>query len=109
MLLQGAERSLKGICFEDFLFEAADKERLKKHVGRLRHGILGDLGMAIPISVRMRDSNGCALEVELVHSAYEHPDGRLHHFLGLREVIDMQASTSTVGPVGLDAPLLQDR
>ncbi|CAE8623973.1 unnamed protein product, partial [Polarella glacialis] len=58
MLLQGAERSLKGICFEDFLFEAADKERLKKHVGRLRHGILGDLGMAIPISVRMRDSNG---------------------------------------------------
>ncbi|CAE8645428.1 unnamed protein product [Polarella glacialis] len=96
MLLQGAERSLKGICFEDFLFEAADKERLKKHVGRLRNGILGDLGMAIPIHVRMRDSTGCALEVELVHSTYEHPDGRLHHFLGLREVIDMQDSTPLV-------------
>ncbi|CAE8652977.1 unnamed protein product, partial [Polarella glacialis] len=107
------DRSLQNMSFQDFLYEEADRDRVAQHLSqplitnssinnnnsnsnidnhnndsknKENKDLLKD--MAIPIRVRMRDSAGSALEVELLHSQYESLDGRVHHIVGLREVID---------------------
>uniref|UniRef100_A0A7S4SRH5 Uncharacterized protein n=1 Tax=Alexandrium monilatum TaxID=311494 RepID=A0A7S4SRH5_9DINO len=85
ILLHGTGRSLQGAGIEDFIPLAADREDFARHVGGSHEGS----ARADVFHARLRDSHGGAIAMELFSVAFEGPDARRRHLLGMREFTDI--------------------
>eukprot|EP00931_Biecheleriopsis_adriatica_P096381 TRINITY_DN70037_c0_g1_i1.p1 TRINITY_DN70037_c0_g1~~TRINITY_DN70037_c0_g1_i1.p1 ORF type:complete len:545 (+),score=63.46 TRINITY_DN70037_c0_g1_i1:135-1769(+) len=89
LLLHGPGRSFKGASILDYMYDDAARLELQKyldaHEGPDR---------AIPIRLQMRDSNGSAIRVELLHSTFNNGDS-VHHLIGAHELENNQLAFDT--------------
>ncbi|CAE8648877.1 unnamed protein product [Polarella glacialis] len=84
MLLHGCNRSLKGASLLDYMYGEEDKELFHAHVNQMPTDELQS--MAIPLRLRMRDSSGRPLDVELLHSTFKDIDAQTCHIIGIQEI-----------------------
>uniref|UniRef100_A0A7S4VMA6 Uncharacterized protein n=1 Tax=Alexandrium monilatum TaxID=311494 RepID=A0A7S4VMA6_9DINO len=85
ILLHGTGRSLQGASIEDFISSAADREDFARHLcGSYEGSAEADVFHA-----RLCDSHGGAVAMELFSVAFEGPDARRRHLLGMREFTDI--------------------
>ncbi|CAE8602375.1 unnamed protein product [Polarella glacialis] len=84
LLLHGSNRSLKGASLLDYMYGEEDKELFQAHLNQMPAGELQS--MAIPLRLRLRDSSGRPLYVELLHSTFKDIDAQTHHIIGIQEI-----------------------
>ncbi|CAE8729513.1 unnamed protein product [Polarella glacialis] len=84
LLLHGCNRSLKGASLLDYMYGEEDKELFQAHINQMPADELQT--MAIPLRLRMRDSSGRPLYVELLHSTFKDIDAQTHHIIGIQEI-----------------------
>ncbi|CAE8733353.1 unnamed protein product, partial [Polarella glacialis] len=92
-LLHGPNRQLEGSLFQDFMFDSDDKAEFESHLKQGRStpnaGQLNSESLAIPVRLRMRDSLGNALRVELLHAEFLDLNLKVHYLIGLRDITDI--------------------
>merc|ERR1712096_105713 len=84
-LLLGSLRSLQGTHLQDLLHEDMDRALLTNSLTSpsLSVGVI-----PAPLHVRIRDSIGNILMVELFRVPFEHISGYIHHLVGVRDFPD---------------------
>lgn len=80
LLLHGAGRQFKGTSLMDYMLSETDKSKFLEHLQDDQAR-----GNAVPVRLRMRDSDGSSIHVELLHSTFNAGDS-IHHLIGAREV-----------------------
>eukprot|EP00928_Gymnodinium_smaydae_P071280 TRINITY_DN5490_c0_g2_i1.p1 TRINITY_DN5490_c0_g2~~TRINITY_DN5490_c0_g2_i1.p1 ORF type:complete len:562 (+),score=45.94 TRINITY_DN5490_c0_g2_i1:167-1852(+) len=77
MLLHGANRSLEGKCLVDFILPGRDR--------KLFEDMLSSSSSA-PVKLRLKDTAGTVLHVEMFHARYNNMKKLKHHMIGIREL-----------------------
>eukprot|EP00928_Gymnodinium_smaydae_P007548 TRINITY_DN12704_c0_g2_i2.p1 TRINITY_DN12704_c0_g2~~TRINITY_DN12704_c0_g2_i2.p1 ORF type:complete len:621 (-),score=84.08 TRINITY_DN12704_c0_g2_i2:261-2063(-) len=93
MLLRESRRSLKGSSFAEMLADESDRQKLHVELTRTRETSNDECATVIPFHVRMKDSVGNKVEVQVFQCPYtDRVTNVTHHMVGLREYGDF-AST----------------
>ncbi|CAE8691352.1 unnamed protein product, partial [Polarella glacialis] len=102
-LLHGPHRQLQGSLFQDFMYDADDKADFERHLVEARtkphSGHLQSL--AIPVRLRLRDSSGNTLRVELLHAEFQDLNLNSHYLIGIRDITDGLPASHTLDPAML--------
>eukprot|EP00928_Gymnodinium_smaydae_P071283 TRINITY_DN5490_c0_g5_i1.p1 TRINITY_DN5490_c0_g5~~TRINITY_DN5490_c0_g5_i1.p1 ORF type:complete len:577 (+),score=58.58 TRINITY_DN5490_c0_g5_i1:248-1732(+) len=77
MLLHGANRSLEGKCLTDFIIPGRDRQLFEDMLSS---------SSSVPIKVRLKDTLGSIVNVEMFQTRYNKMDNLAHHMIGIREV-----------------------
>eukprot|EP00927_Polykrikos_kofoidii_P044064 TRINITY_DN3813_c0_g1_i1.p1 TRINITY_DN3813_c0_g1~~TRINITY_DN3813_c0_g1_i1.p1 ORF type:complete len:514 (-),score=62.68 TRINITY_DN3813_c0_g1_i1:568-1899(-) len=86
LLLRGTDVSLNGVKFRSLLALDSDRLMFDSRVGT--SGIQMQEATANGMAVRIADSLGNLLSLQLLHVPFFGADGRLRHFIGIRENAD---------------------
>eukprot|EP00928_Gymnodinium_smaydae_P071279 TRINITY_DN5490_c0_g1_i2.p1 TRINITY_DN5490_c0_g1~~TRINITY_DN5490_c0_g1_i2.p1 ORF type:complete len:562 (+),score=37.10 TRINITY_DN5490_c0_g1_i2:68-1753(+) len=77
MLLHGANRSLEGKCFVDFILPGRDRQLFEDMLSS---------SSSVPVKLRLRDTAGTVVNVEMFHTRYSNMENLAHHMIGIREL-----------------------
>lgn len=86
ILLMGRNCNLKGSSIKNCMFEKEDIDHFEEHVKQAHSNDLQST--AIPIRLRMRDSSGRAVPVELLHSQFTDLICNVRYLVGIRELTE---------------------
>eukprot|EP00928_Gymnodinium_smaydae_P071282 TRINITY_DN5490_c0_g3_i2.p1 TRINITY_DN5490_c0_g3~~TRINITY_DN5490_c0_g3_i2.p1 ORF type:complete len:554 (+),score=65.41 TRINITY_DN5490_c0_g3_i2:71-1732(+) len=92
MLLHGTNRSLEGKCLVDFILPGRDRQLFEDMLLSTS---------SVPIKLRLKDTLGSVVNVEMFHTRYDDLDDLAHHLIGIREV-ESHAVASDLDLTSLD-------
>uniref|UniRef100_A0A7S1RF06 Uncharacterized protein n=1 Tax=Alexandrium catenella TaxID=2925 RepID=A0A7S1RF06_ALECA len=88
-LLRGRSCNLQTTQFTNLLADEEEKSIFLKKLGTPK---ATDLGVAEALHLRMRDADGCLLQVEVFTCPFRHLNGQARNLVGVRESLRMPAS-----------------